>query len=213
MSDAEVINVGVDSGGRPLLMTRYMWAWWQGVLRHLDFKPTIVQGAWMSRNGGGASASEGFHNFGGCLDLRTWDRTLEQQLQLIRVLRLGGAAAWRRTTAQGFDEHIHLVLGSDPGIGANAAQQWRNYLDGDAGLDGPQRDNEWRPDPIVTTPPRDYMEEDWFEMASKEDLRDVVREELAKLELAEQVVKTDTGLRTLTLRQLRREVWQKLAKG
>ena len=154
----ELFQVGTDPSGRPVLMTAHMRDWWAGVMRHLDFTPVIVQGAWMRQAGGGASDSGGFHDFGGCLDLRTWDRSTDQQLQMIRVLRLGGAAAWRRTPAQGFDEHIHLVLGSDPGIGADAEQQWRNYLAGDAGLDGPQRDNEWRPNPIVTFPPDDYME-------------------------------------------------------
>jgi hypothetical protein len=57
-------------------------------------------------------------------------------------------------------------------------------------------------------------EESWSDMASKEEFRAVVREELAALENAEQIVKTADGSnRTMTLRQLRREVWQKLAKG
>ena len=159
MSDGTVIYIGVDSGGRDLWMTVYMKRWWDGVVRELGWTPTIVQGAWMARNGGGASASGGFHDAGGCLDLRTWDRTAEQTQQMIRVLRLGGAAAWLRTPAQGFDEHLHLVLGSDYGLNPSAQQQWQNYLAGDAGLAGSQPDYHWRPDPIVTVPPDRYMEE------------------------------------------------------
>lgn len=159
MSDGTVIHVGVDSGGRDLWMTVYMARWFEGVTRELGWKPTIVQGAWMARNGGGVSASDGFHDAGGCLDLRTWDRSPEQIQQMIRVLRIGGAAAWYRTPAQGFDEHIHLVLGSDYGLNYNAQTQWRNYLAGDAGLSGSAPDYHWRPDPMVTVPPDRYLEE------------------------------------------------------
>ena len=183
MPDSDVTRVGTDSGGRPLYMTGYMARWWEGVVRHLGWRPTIVQGPWRARDGGGVSASDGFHDYGGPLDIRTWDRTETQQQQMIRVFRLGGAAAWVRYPSQGFDEHIHLVLGTDPGIGYNAAQQFRNYVAGDAGLSGWQSDYHWRPDPIVTVPPASYMtEKDGFDMADMDDLRIVVGNHTAPLD-------------------------------
>ena len=224
MPDSDVIRVGTDSGGRELYMTRYMQAWWEGVVRHLGWRPTIVQGAWMSRAGGGVSASDGFHDYGGCLDLRTWDRTDTQKQQMIRVLRSGGAAAWVRFPSQGFDEHIHLVLGTDPGIGYNAAQQFRNYLGGDAGLSGSQTDYHWRPDPMVTVPPASYMtEQDWFDMATEADLTRIVRAELDRPEFIAKVaaqtqqavwdrdlaVTGPSGATTKNTRALLRELWQK----
>jgi hypothetical protein len=150
---ATVVRVGTDSSGRQILMTRKMRRWWRRVCLRLDFTPTIVQGAWMAKAGGGAAASAGYHDGGGCLDLRVWDLTGEQQVRLIRVLRSMGAAAWLRGTAHGMDPHIHLVLGSDSGLSAGARSQWNAYLQGLDGLASGGPDYHWRPNPLVLTPP------------------------------------------------------------
>lgn len=148
----DVIRVGTDSSGRPIKMTRYMAAWWEQVKAALPFTPVIVQGAWMA--GDGAAASAGYHDGGGCLDIRTRDKTTAQIDLMIRVLRLHGAGAWRRDAAHGgMDPHIHLVLGSDFGLAPGARAQWVEYLNGGDGLTGTRRDYEWRPSPLVTTPP------------------------------------------------------------
>lgn len=207
---ADIIRVGSDSSGRDLWMTAYMAQWFEGVKRHLDFTPVVVQGAFMVRNGGGAADSGGFHDGGGCLDLRTWDRTSDQIGQMVRVLRIGGAAAWYRTPSNsGMDEHIHIVLGSDFHLTANAALQWRNYLAGDAGLDGPARDPHWRPDPIVTTPPDDYMEEP----VSPEQEDRIAEKAAAKVWATQFTINRDKkNERTLDLEQGIRELLQRAAK-
>lgn len=208
-SDAEVINVGTDSSGRPILMTRYMKMWWDGVCARLSFTPVVIQGAWMSRIGGGADQSSGFHDYGGCLDIRTSSLTLAQVESLNRVVREGGAGGWARYDIQGFDPHYHLVLGSDPGIGPEAEQQFTNYIGGDAGLAGTARDYMWRPTPLVTTPPADYMEE----AMKPEDfaqIRQIVREEIDSQFNEKVEVRSGTGTRRISYTQLLREVWQKI---
>ena len=153
MAEPTVVRVGTDPSGRPILMTKKMRSWWRRVCIRLDFEPTIVQGAWMAKAGGGAAASAGYHDGGGCLDLRVWNLTEEQQTRLIRVLRLMGAGAWIRGEAQGMQPHIHLVLGSDRGLSPGAQRQWAAYIDGKDGLalNGP--DYHWRPNPLVLTAP------------------------------------------------------------
>ncbi|MAE64166.1 MAG: hypothetical protein CMJ18_07805 [Phycisphaeraceae bacterium] len=155
MSDYSVQYRGTDSSGRGIYMTAYMADWWERVCSRLGFRPTIIQGAFMARNGGGASASAGYHDQAGCLDLRVWDLTADQQNRLIRVLREMGAAAWRRDSRHGMDPHIHLVLGADSPLASGAAYQWRQYLDGRNGLSNNGADYEWRPYPLVTTPPQE----------------------------------------------------------
>lgn len=107
--------------------------------------------------GGGARASAGYHDKGGCLDLRTWDHTPEQAANLVRVLREWGAGAWRRDERHGMDPHLHLVAGWDADLATGAATQWRQYLAGRDGLTSNGPDYEWRPTPLVTTPPEDDM--------------------------------------------------------
>lgn len=155
MPDFTVIRLGEDSSGRDLFMTRYMKAWWDDVCVRLGFTPTVVQGAFMSRvAGGGAKASDGYHDLGGCLDVRVWDLKPEQQHQLVREVRRSGAGAWLRDKKHGgFDPHVHLVLGSDSPLHAKAAAQWQAYQDGLDGLAGRGEDYHWRPSPLVLVPP------------------------------------------------------------
>jgi hypothetical protein len=72
MADSDVIRRGTDPNGRGLYATRFMWRWWDAVCDELGFTPTIVQGAYMSKNGGGAAATAGYHDGGGCIDRPPW---------------------------------------------------------------------------------------------------------------------------------------------
>lgn len=154
MSEATVVRTGTDPNGRPIYVTRYMRRWWKRVVTRLGFTPTIVQGAWMVKAGGGAADSAGYHDGGGCLDLRVWDLTADQQQRLVRLLRDMGAAAWIRDKAHGgMDPHIHLILGSDRGLSGGARAQWDDYINGFDGLASKSLDYHWRPNPLVTTPP------------------------------------------------------------
>lgn len=140
---------GTDSSGRLILMTPYMHRWWEGVVERLGFRPTITQGAFMSEAGGGAAASEGYHDFSGCLDLRVWDLTDRQVVRVVRELRRSGAAAWLRDAQHGgMEEHIHLVLGTDEPLSSGAIAQWKAYQAGRDGLASNGADYHWRPDPL-----------------------------------------------------------------
>lgn len=153
---SDVIRVSTDSSGRGIFMTVLMSQWWDGVCEELGFVPVITQGAWMVRNGGGAAASAGYHDGGGCGDLRVWNLTDAQVVQVIRTLRRHGAAAWLRNVEHGgfTDPHIHFVLGSDYGLSAGAKAQWAAYVAGRDGLASNGRDYHWRPSPLVLKPPR-----------------------------------------------------------
>lgn len=64
-----------------------------------------------------------------------------------------GGTGWHRTPAQGFDEHIHTVIGPGGSASFDAREQWENYLEGGDGLwplihhDDP---DDYRPRPQVT---------------------------------------------------------------
>lgn len=148
----KIVKYGTDSSGRPIYMTRYMRKWWRRVVKLCGFKPTIVQGAFMLKAGGGAKDSAGYHNGGGCLDIRTWDRTPAELQKMNRVIRELGAGGWIRDERHGMDEHYHLVLGSDFNLSTGAEAQWVDYLNGLNGLSDRRSDYMWRPDPIVRVP-------------------------------------------------------------
>lgn len=154
MPKFDVIQTGTDPSGRAIFMTRYMAEWWSRVVMALGFEPTIVQGAFMVKAGGGATASAGYHDKAGCLDLRTWDLTEAQIRKVIRVTRQYGAASWVRDEEHGgMDPHIHLTLGTDHPLSAGAEIQWEDYIDERDGLATKGRDYHWRPDPLILTPP------------------------------------------------------------
>lgn len=153
MPDFTVVRRGSDTSGRPLFATAYMWEWWDRCCRELGFEPTIVQGAFMSRAGGGAAASAGYHDLGGCFDLRLWDRTSTQRQQMIRVFRSHGAAYWERDQRHGMDLHAHLLLGTDQPLASGAAYQWQQYVQGRDGLASGGPDYHWRPNPLAIKPP------------------------------------------------------------
>src|SRR5690606_15237895 len=111
-------------------------------------RPTIVQGAYMGSSG--AAASAGTHERSGCLDLRTWDLTEDQRTKWMRAARSIGWAAWYRTSAQGFDPHMHVLLLGEPDMHPDARDQEAQYRAGLNGLASRGRDDFWRPNPIPT---------------------------------------------------------------
>lgn len=151
---------GTDSSGRPIYASDKLWKVWRQILddkRLAEFRSLVVitQGAWMSKAGGGASASAGVHDKGGCFDLRTRTLTLAQTLTLIKVLRENGGAAWLRNMEHGGfkDPHIHVVFGFDDDLAPSAYRQWTAYLQGRNGLASNGPDYHPRPNPIITKPP------------------------------------------------------------
>ena len=187
-SDSTVRRRGTDTSGRAIWMSDRLAAWWDGYVDRLGFTPTIVQGAWMVKNGGGADASAGYHDRGGCLDLRTWDKTPAQQEAMVRVAREGGAGAWLRdkTAARGgMDPHLHLVLGTDHDLADGARHQWGEYVAGRSGLASRGADYHPRPKPLVTTIPTDWGDDI---MATLDEVREVIAAEVRKaVPTAEQV--------------------------
>ena len=175
--DFTVVRVGTDTSGRPLYSTRFMWAVWQAVLRDPEIKPfahiiVIVQGAFMARAGGGAAASAGYHDLGGCFDVRTWNLNAFQINALIRALRRAAMAAWRRDYSYlhgGMDPHIHLTAGWDRPLTGGALASWNGYLRNQNGLASGRVDYEWRPSPLVTFPPATlFAEEDYMTTSAAE---------------------------------------------
>jgi hypothetical protein len=152
---------GYDSSGRPLRNTRYMWALWDALKERPRVKPfawklVIVQGAFMSWVGGGASASDGFHNLAGCNDIRTWNLTDAEISILIWEARQLALGAWRRDTYWrhgGMAEHCHWGQGGDRPQSYGSAISWSSYVNGGDGLAGSGGDYERRPSPLITTPP------------------------------------------------------------
>lgn len=154
MTDADVIRYGTDPNGRPILLTRRAASWvtaYVAACKARGFTPQIVQGSHMARLGGGAKASAGYHDHGGAIDFRTWDRTDAERAFMVREARRRGGAAWIRDKAHGgMDPHMHVTLGWDAGeIDPGTRAQWQSYLQGRDGLSSNGPDYHWRPDPLV----------------------------------------------------------------
>jgi hypothetical protein len=155
MTDAyQVRKYGTDSSGRPIYLSVGLKAAFDEVCRRAKVTPTIIQGAYMAKVGGGAGASAGTHDEGACIDTRTWDLTTRQRRRLIRWgRRCGFQAVWFRNQRHGgFDEHCHWNYGGDKDATADARWQWFEYKAGRDGLASRGRDYHWRPDPIPTYP-------------------------------------------------------------
>lgn len=178
MPNFQVKRYGTDSSGRPIYLTAYMHNWWERVVKLLGFRPVIVQGAFMTRSGGGARDSDGAHDEAGSIDVRTWNLTKAQIDKLVKVTREQGAASWRRDKTAlhgGMDEHCHITLGSDQPLSPMAKVLWTSYIHDGDGLVGSRPDYEWRPKPLVTTPPEDDMAySDWPAKDRKALVADVV---------------------------------------
>ncbi len=155
--DFTVKRYGTDTSGRPIRFTVAMWQAWQGVLADPRVAPfagkvTIVQSSFMA--GAGAAASAGYHDKAGAGDVRTWNLTTAELDTLVRVAREQGIALWRRdATHGGMDPHAHWAAGWDSPVASGIAFQWTEYQANRDGLASRGRDYEWRPSPLVLTPP------------------------------------------------------------
>lgn len=182
--DYTVVLYGKDSSGRNVWMTQWMIQVFEAIKRHPDIqdfadKLTIVQGAFMVRNGGGATASAGYHDQGGCIDVRTWNLTTDELNRFIKVSRMLAFAFWRRDLTAlhgGMDSHAHGTLGTDSPLSPGAQTSWSSYVHGGDGLAGGRPDYEWRPDPLVTVPPAALLEEDYLMTAAAEKKLDRILE-------------------------------------
>lgn len=162
MADFTVHQYGTDAYGRPVYMTAFMHDWFEVYVAELGWRPRILQGAFMERLGGGAAASDGAHDKGKCLDLETEGRTTAEIDRMVKVARKLGAGAYRRdqTWRHGsMRPHMHLTLGADQPGSQMAEILWASYVGGGDGLaiQPSQPDYEWRPSPLVLTPPEDDM--------------------------------------------------------
>lgn len=150
---------GTDSSGRTIWASDYLWSWWEGLVFDLGFRPTVVQGSWQSKNGGGAVDSAGYHDLGGALDIRTRDLTRTQIDAVVRLGRLNGGDAWERRPdlPGGMDPHIHIGLHTDTPTHPGIQAQHRDYLANGNGLSGSSHapDHHPRPNPLVTFPPKE----------------------------------------------------------
>lgn len=185
MSDFTVKRYGSDAYGRPVLMTVYMHRWFVRYCDVLGWTPRIAQGAFMARLGGGAAASEGAHDEGGCLDLLTAGCSTSEIDHMVNTARRLGAGAYRRdrTARHGnMPPHMHLTLGTDRPLSPMAQALWSSYLGGGDGLAaGAGRpanapDYEWRPNPLVTVPPEedDMTKDELIEVLRSKEGRDAI---------------------------------------
>ena len=164
----DVLRLGTDPSGRPIYMSRRMKAMWDVVVGELGFTPTLVQGAFMARVGGGATASAGYHDLSGCIDTRVWDLTSAQQDKVIRVGRSNGWAVWKRDAAHGgMSEHMHWIALGEPNMASGAQLQEKQYMRGLDGLASGGPDYHWRPDRITIFDYNAYLEDD---MPSAEEI-------------------------------------------
>ena len=178
---------GVDSGGyRPVRMTPVFRDVWERVCAELGFTPVITQGGHM---GDLAAKLSGPTHDGDALDLRVWNLTQSQVEATVRVLRKYGIAAWLRNKQHGgfTDPHIHAIPGAWASPSPSALAQWNSCRAGRDGLRSNAAD--YHPYPLATTPPK-APERTWLDMATKQELEDVVRkvvrDELSKALAAKQ---------------------------
>lgn len=147
------VNLGTDSSGRPLVVDDRTLAKLRLAESRLGFTFTIVQGSW--RGNAGAAASADTHARGGVVDLRSWNLPASISPQeAVTELRRAGLIAWYRTTAQGFDPHIHAIDYGNPDLDPSAARQVAAWEQGRNGLASNGYDDGARV-PIPKSPPRE----------------------------------------------------------
>jgi hypothetical protein len=146
----------------------------------------LTQGSYSTN----VSASGGTHDGGGVVDINVYGWSPAQIWTVLRAARCMGAPAWYRTPAQGFAYHIHLLRADAPDLSPSARAQNVQYLAGQNGLanhgpdDGPR-------DCVGTTwakyngssayrPPINTDTKDWLEMATADEVRKIVQEEVTK---------------------------------
>lgn len=143
------MDLGLDTSGRPLVLTARMKEAYDAACSLAGVVPVIVQGAFMAEHGGGAAASDGTHDGAGCLDTRTWDLTEDEQDAVLTAARAVGWAVWKRDEQHGgMEEHHHWVLLGEPGMHPSAQWQEEAYLRGRDGLSSDGPDYHPRPDPV-----------------------------------------------------------------
>lgn len=189
MPDFTVHQYGHDVYGRPVLQTAYYHQWEHARWESLGFDLPIAQGGFMSRIGGGAVASDGAHDLAACCDYIISHLTDVESEAVVREFRKNAGAAYRRGPDPkhgNMPAHLHNTLATDEPKSSMAQILWNSYVaggDGLAGGDGRPADApdyEWRPKPLILTPPKD-----WFAMATKADLKQAIREVLAEDGLVE----------------------------
>ena len=180
MPDFTVAQRATDTSGRPILATAYFWQVWLAVLaderlRSIAWKVVVVQGAFMSRLGGGAAASAGYHDLGGCWDVRTWNLTASEQQLVWDVAAEYGVWFWKRDLSYahgGMDEHGHAIAGWDAPLASGAAYQWVQAKQGRDGLARNGPDYMLRRRPIVTSPPPNLLTKEYLMTSPAEDKLD-----------------------------------------
>lgn len=181
--DLTVRYLGWDSSGRGLYMTQWMLDVHNAIKLHPLIKPfawkiVVVQGAFMYKNGGGASSSDGFHNLAGCIDIRTWNLTTSEIDKLSWVHSIIAFPGWRRDYTYrhgGMSPHFHAVLGSDGPMSYGSNLSWSSYLGGGDGLAGPGGDYERRPSPKVLYPPESLMQGGWLMADDAAEIKAMIR--------------------------------------
>lgn len=148
-----VKDYGPDSSGRKLLLSNRTHVAYQLVCTLTGVWPTITQGEWMSRAGGGAADSAGYHDRGGAIDIRVWDLTRQELDRWLFAGRQLGVIGWERDAAHGgMEHHAHVLIGGDITAAAGLRWQLQDYAAGGNGLSGSSHgpDYERRPRRIVT---------------------------------------------------------------
>jgi hypothetical protein len=165
----------------------------------------VTQGSY--QGGHGDLNSAGTHDAGGAVDLR-WTGDPRD----IWCLRAAGFAAWHRTPSQGpWPDHIHAVLVDHPRLAAGAARQVESYRAGRNGLANNGADDGPRINPI---PVFTLTEKDWFDMATKDELKAAIREVLAEtIETSPFAEKIDLGDgKKRSVEQVLKELWKNRTK-
>jgi hypothetical protein len=174
MGPLDVVQRGLDSSGRPLVLTRQHWQF----IDRLNAGPaqgllTPIQGGF--RRGQGADASGDTHDLAITSDLRRWNLSNDQAYDVKMQSRKWGGSMWERTEAQGFDPHFHNALYGDSPGSPGAKQQIHAWVDlarnGLGNNYAQYADDFWRPTQIK---PYQYIpEDDMFEDKDRALLQDV----------------------------------------
>jgi hypothetical protein len=177
------LDLGKDSSGRDLVINRRTKAMLDIVEERINRKLVIVQGSYMT--GTSAKKSATTHNGGGVVDIRTRDQTASQVKEAVLELRKIGFAAWHRTKAQGFDDHIHAVAIGDPELDPSAVRQVKAYQNGKNGLKSGGKDDgprvRFEVFPVFSTEPV-AEEDDMTPEEAKAALREVLAERRIRLD-------------------------------
>ena len=87
------------------------WTYWKLKARHPLAKLVVIQGCYNTT----IAASAGTHDYDACLDVRIQGLSWPKAQAFLRAC---GWAAWWRTPAQGFSDHIHMIS-FPPGLPKN----------------------------------------------------------------------------------------------